>query len=291
MSFELILARKAEYGVALMCRSFGVSRSGYYAWEDRQPSARRLEEAPIGVRIREVFAEHRGRYGAPRVHAQLRREGLRLSRKRVARMMRQRGLRAHPPRRFCVTTTSDHALPIAPNVLARQFDVAAPNSAWAADITYVSTGEGWLYLAVVLDLATRAVVGWATSDSLHRDICIRALGQALRARKPSTRLVHHSDRGSQYASDEYRALLAKHALIPSMSRTGDCWDNAVVESFFATLKKELVYCNRFATHAHAEASLAAYLDVYYNHKRIHSHLGYRTPKEASLDYHSCLMAA
>jgi putative transposase len=290
VSFALVLARKAEYPVALMCRALSVSRSGYYTWEERS-RAPQLEEAPLGVRIREIFDEHKRRYGAPRVHAQLRREGFKHSRKRVARIMRQRGLRARPQRRFCITTTSQHDLPIAPNKVARQFTVAAPNSVWAADITYIETGEGWLYLAVILDLATRAVVGWATSDSLHRDVCIRALRQALRVHKPPIGLLHHSDRGSQYASKEHRALLARSGIRASMSRAGDCWDNAVVESFFATLKKELIYRTRFSTRAEADADLAHYLDVYYNHKRVHSHLGYRTPREAALDYQRSSMAA
>lgn len=280
MKFASIRAEKAVYPVALMCRALDLSRSGYHAWEERQPGPRFLEEAELAVRVREIYNEHRGRYGAPRIHAQLQREGIQVSRKRVARIMRDRGLRARSRRRFRTTTNSQHSLPVTQNLLNRDFDVHRPNTVWAGDITYVWTREGWVYLAVLLDLCTRSVVGWAVSDRLHRDLCVVALRDALRKRKPPRGLLHHSDRGSQYASAEYRAILQQYGITCSMSRRGDCWDNAVAESFFATLKKELVLDADFLTRRESTAALFSYIEGYYNRQRLHSALGYRTPLEA-----------
>jgi transposase InsO family protein len=266
-----------------MCRVLDVSASGFHAWQRRQPAARAIADALLQVRIAAIHRASRQRYGSPRVHQELRQgQQIRVGRKRVARLMRQAGLVAKRARRFRVTTQSRHPYPVAPNVLDRQFAVAQPNRAWAADITYVPTGEGWLYLAVLLDLASRRVVGWALRRTLDRELVVAALEQALRARQPGASLLHHSDRGSQYACGEYRALLAQRGITVSMSRRGDCWDNAVVESFFATFKTELVDEARWPTRVAAERAIAEFIEVWYNRQRRHSSLGYVSPVEYEL---------
>ncbi len=248
MKFALIDAEKANFPVGLMCRQLGVSRSGYYAWRTRPQSARASEDIELGARVLQVHLESHRRYGSPRVHKALAAEGRHVSRKRVVRLMKLRSLAARPLKRYVATTNSEHQLPLASNVLARRFDVEKINTAWAGDITYLATAEGWLYLAVIIDLYSRRVVGWATSDSLERTVCIEALRVALDARRPAPGLIHHSDRGVQYASSDYRDLLHQHGIVCSMSRRANCWDNAVAESFFSTLKTELVgnrvYSNR-----------------------------------------------
>jgi putative transposase len=233
----------------------------------------------------EIVAAHRrsrGTYGSPRVHAELRARGLCVGKKRVERLMREQGLEARRKRRFRRTTDSNHTLPIAPNVLARQFETNAPNEAWVTDVTYIPTGEGWLYLAAILDLFSRRVVGFAMSEQNDRALALEALQRALRARRPAAGLLHHSDRGSPYASEGYRSALREGGIVPSMSRTGDCWDNAVAESFFATLKAELVDAMRYPTRDAAMASIGDYLKRFYNHARRHSHLGYLSPVEFEL---------
>jgi putative transposase len=280
--YAFIQAEKAAFPVAFMCARLGVSRSGFYDWRRRGPSARAQSDARLA---RDVAAIHRvtcGRYGSPRVHAELRARGQRVGRKRVARLMRAQGLAARRRRRFVRTTDSRHADPIAPNVVARDFTATAPNRVWVTDITYIATGEGWLYLAAILDLFSRRVVGWALDASLATPLALAALDQALRRRDPPRGLVHHSDRGCQYASGPYRAALTARGLTASMSRAGDCWDNAVAESFFNTLKWEAVPDAGFATHAAARAALGAYLDDFYNHERRHSSLGYASPVEFEL---------
>jgi transposase InsO family protein len=232
----------------------------------------------------EIAAEHkrsRGIYGSPRVHLELRARGVRVGRKRVERLMRTNGIKGRQKRRFRRTTDSRHAQPIAPNVLARNFDPKRPDETWAGDVTYVATGEGWLYLAVLLDLFSRRVVGWAISDTNDRVLALEALKQALRLRHPRRGLVHHSDRGSPYASDEYRAALAAAGVVASMSRTGDCWD-AVAESFFATLRAELLDHARYGTQAEATMSIGDYIEGFYNPQRRHSHNGYVSPIEFEL---------
>ena len=282
MSYALTDRLASQYPVRLLCRTLGVSRSGFYAWRARrgQPeSARARTDHGLTVEIASIFREHRGRYGAPRIHAELRGRSVRVGRKRVARLMRRAKLRAARPRCSARTTDSAHALPVAGNVLGRSFEVAAPDTTWAADITYVPTGEGWLYLAVVLDLCSRRVVGHATSSALGRRLVIAALESALGRRRPASGLLCHSDRGSQYASADYQALLHQHGIACSMSRRGNCWDNAPVESFFATLKRELVDEAGYRTRVEARRSLFAYIETYYNARRRHSSLGYRTPRE------------
>jgi len=274
------IPREQRYPVRLMCRALAVSASGFYAAQHRRPSRRAREDQRLRVEIRTAHAASHRRYGAPKIHAELREHGLRCARKRVARLMRLEGLRGTTPRRFRVTTQSRHPLPIATNQLDRQFSVTVQRErdrVWAADITYLWTAEGWLYLAVVLDVASRRVIGWCADAALDDSLTVRALAQALRLRRPAPGVVHHSDRGVQYASAAYRAVLAAHGLTRSMSRKGDCWDNAVVESFFAILKNELRPDGVWPTRALARAALARYIDGWYNYQRRHSTLGYLSP--------------
>jgi transposase InsO family protein len=261
-----------------MCRVLGVSRSGLYAWRQRpRHSSRDVANAALVERIRRVHEASRGTYGSPRVHQQLRRHDVRAGKNRVARLMRASGLRGKIRRRFKVTTDSNHALPVAPNTLNRQFSASGPDRVWAGDITYIPTRSGWAYLAVVLDLHSRMVVGWAMATHMRTELVEAALGAALGARRPAPDLLHHSDRGSQYASSAYRGLLAEHGI------AADCYDNAVVESFFGSLKQELVHHERWHDAAEARAALHDYIEVFYNRQRLHSALGYRTPAEADQD--------
>ena len=277
MRFEFIHVEKATFPVSVMCDVLEVSRSGYYAWVHRPRASRDIDDEQLAVAITAIHQRSRGTYGSPRVHAELRADGHLVSRKRVERLMRELGLQARTKRRYRVTTDSAHADPIAPNVLARQFTVSEPDVAWVTDITYVWTDEGWLYLAAILDLFSRRVVGWAVSERITRELTLAALDMALVHRRPAAGLLHHSDRGCQYASSDYRAALNTRGFVRSMSRKGDCWDNAVAESFFATLKVELVYRHRFATRAAAKHALFDYIETFYNRRRRHSSLGYLSP--------------
>ena len=282
MKYACIARHEGAWPVRLMCRLLGVSRSGYYAARGRTPSAHARRDQRLRLAIRAVHAATRQRYGAPKIHAELRDQGERCGRKRVARLMRSDGLRATSARRFRVTTQSHHLQPVADNHLDRRFALSAhptPDRAWAGDITYLPTHQGWLYLAVLLDLASRRVVGWCAAPSLGQELTLGALHMALRQRRPVPGTLHHSDRGVQYASAAYQKALATHGLIPSMSRRGNCWDNAVLESFFATLKTELVSTANWATRHAAHRDLSEYIDIWYNHQRRHSTLGYRTPVE------------
>ncbi len=264
----------------LMCQVLEVARSGYYAWRKRKPSATAERQSKLTEQIREVHARNRAVYGSPRVHRDLLAADVQCSKNTVAKLMRAAGLRSKMHRRFRVhTTDSRHGHPIAPNRLNREFCQPQPDQAWGADITYVRTAEGWLYLAVVIDLCSRKIVGWATSDSLAAELCVHALEEAVRQRRPRQPVLHHSDRGVQYASDDYQGVLARHGLQPSMSRRGNCYDNAVTESFFGTLKTELVYHESYATREAARQSLFEYIEVFYNRKRRHSTLGYVSPAE------------
>jgi len=276
--FAFIATEKAAFPVRLLCRTLQVSRAGFYAWQGRPPARRGQVDARLGVEIAAIHAESRQRYGSPRIHAELMDRGCRTGRKRVARLMRDRGLAARRRRRFRTTTHSRHPFPVAPNVLARQFDRAAPDQAWVTDITYIPTGEGWLYLAVILDLYSRFAVGWAMSERITDDLTLNALGMALARRQPPQGLLHHSDRGSQYASGAYQRVLVQHQIVCSMSRRGNCWDNAVAESFFATLKVELVHDAAWTTRTAARAELFEYLEIFYNTQRRHSALGYLSPR-------------
>jgi putative transposase len=276
--FAFIAVEKACFPVRALCRVLAVSRAGFYAWHTRAPSPHAHADERLGLEIAAIHAESRQRYGSPRVHAELGDRGHRVSRKRVARLMRERRLAGRRGRRFRATTDSGHAFPVAANILARQFEQAAPDVAWVTDITYLPTGEGWLYLAAILDLCSRAVVGWAVSERLTRDLTLEALDMALRRRRPLHGLLHHSDRGSQYASGDYQAVLADQGIVCSMSRRGNCWDNAVAESFFATIKVELVHDAAWATRTAARTELFEYIEVFYNGQRRHSSLGYLSPR-------------
>lgn len=267
------------YPVSLMCSALRVSRSGFYAWRRRQPSRRAREDARLAAEIRTVHQQARGTYGSPRVHFELQQRAFQVGRHRVARLMREQGLTALFKRRFRRTTDSKHNDPIAANRLNRQFDVEGPDRVWATDITYLWTDQGWLYLAVVLDLYSRRVVGWSMAEHLRSELVLGALEMALGQRAPRDGLLHHSDRGCQYASSAYREALSQAGIVCSMSRKGDCWDNAVVESFFGTLKSELVHRRRFATRLAARTAVFEYIEVFYNRQRRHSYLGYLSPAE------------
>jgi len=277
--FEFIEAEKAQFPVRLMCRVLGVSRSGFYASRGRRPSERAREDEGLLVKIKASHQESRGTYGSPRVHSDLRDEGTRVGRKRVERLMREEGIEGCFPRRFRATTDSEHGHPVAPNLLDRRFGSAEhPNQIWATDITYVWTWEGWIYLAVVLDLFSRRVVGWRAADHMRTDLVLEALDMALGQRSlAGGALLHHSDRGSQYASEFYQRALADHGISCSMSRTGDCWDNAVVESFFGTLKCELIHRRSWPTRRAAIDAIAEYIELFYNARRKHSALGFASP--------------
>jgi putative transposase len=273
------LQAETDFPVSVMCEILCVSRTGYYAWLRRPESQRKSEDEALSKLIKEIHKESNGEYGSPKVHQELRRRGTRCGRKRVARLMRKDGLKAKTVRKFKATTNSKHSLPVAENLLDRDFTPAEPNRAWAADITYVWTKEGWLYLAVVIDLFSRAVVGWSMSERMTRTLVMDAFTLAVMRRNPPPGLIHHSDRGSQYASGDFQKLLEKHGAICSMSRKGNCWDNAPAESFFAILKRSLVFHNQYGTRAQARQSIFEYIERFYNRKRIHSSLGYRTPNE------------
>jgi transposase InsO family protein len=276
--FAFIAVEKARFPVRALCTTLGVSRAGFYAWQGRPPAPRAEADERLGLEITTIHAESRQRYGSPRIHAELLDRGHHTSRKRVARLMRHHRLAARRRRRYRVTTDSRHPFPVAPNVLARQFEQMAPDVAWVTDITYIPTGEGWLYLAVILDLCSRFVVGWAMSERITRGLTLDALDMALVRRRPLHGLLHHSDRGSQYASGDYQRVLAAAGLVGSMSRRGNCWDNAVAESFFATLKVELVHDTTWATRAAARTALFEYIEIFYNGQRRHSSLGYLSPR-------------
>ena len=264
-----------------MCRALGVSRSGYYAWRARKPSAAEVRREELTAQIATIHAEVKGRYGSPRVRAELVARGQACCVNFVAKLMREAGIAAKTKRRFQQTTDSNHSMPVAPNVLGRQFDPEEPNASWVADITYVPTREGWLYLAVVEDLFSRMVVGWSMSETMTSRLAVDALEMALARRLDlkGSALVAHSDRGSQYAGEHYQRRLRDERITCSMSRRGDCWDNAPAESFFASLKKELVHHEDYATREQARASIFVYIEAFYNRVRRHSSLGYVAPAE------------
>lgn len=284
MKFALIHAEKAYFPVARMCRLLGVTRQGYYAFAKRPTSARTESERVLCARIRVVHDASRQRYGSPRVLQELRRQGIRTSKRRVERAMRGMGLCARPPRRFRVTTAANPSHRTEPNLLARDFAAERPNQRWVTDITYVWTDEGWCYFAAILDLFSRSVVGWALDVTLSTSLPLQALAMAVGRRRPTAGLLHHSDRGCQYTSDDYRQALRRLGVTVSMSRKGNCWDNAVAESFFSTLKTELVSSRRWAGCLELRAALFEYVEVFYNRRRLHSSLGYKTPAEVENEY-------
>jgi len=270
----------------LICRVLEVSRSGYYSWQERPESDRAKRREELALRIQRVHEDNRRVYGSPRVFKELKLQGQSVCENTVADIMKERNIRAKTKRKFVPRTTdANHERPIADNVLDRQFQAELPNQKWTVDITYIPTGEGWLYLAGVIDLCSRKIVGWSMADHMETSLVSDALTMALVHRRPEQGLLHHSDRGVQYASDDYQHLLRSSGMEVSMSGKGDCWDNAVMESFWSTLKTELVHHEEFATHEAARAAIFEYIEVFYNRKRLHSSLGYQSPEafEASLN--------
>ncbi len=284
MRFCFIDAEKANYPINLMCRCLSVSQSGYYAWCRRAPSARSQEDERLKVKIAASHSASHRTYGSPRVLRDLREDGDFVSRKRVARLMCELEIEGRRKRRYRATTDSRHPFPIAPNLLMRDFEVDSPNTAWVTDITYIATLDGWLYLAAILDLYSRRVVGYAMSERIDRHLVLEALDEALRCRPGAIDVVHHSDRGSQYASHDYRDALAEAGITCSMSRRGNCWDNAVAESFFGTLKMELLYELPLQTRSVTRVAVAEYIDSFYNVRRRHSSLDYMSPLEFELKH-------
>jgi len=270
---------KAHHPITLLCEALGISRAGYYEWRHREPSERCQADEQIVAHIKAVHAEHKQRYGSPRMTIELQSKGLHVNRKRVERLMRERRLPAVFPRKFRHTTNSAHKHPVAPNLLEQKFHASGPDKVWVGDITYIWTIEGWVYLAVLIDLYSRRVVGWAADRTLSRTLAIRALKMAIRTRKPAAGLIHHTDRGCQYVSGDYQKILHHHGLVASMSGKGNCYDNAVAESFFATIKKELAHRVVFSSRSQAYRELLAFIDSYYNIKRRHSANRFLSPMQ------------
>ena len=282
MRYRFIADNLRQFHVTTMCRVLEVSRSGFYAWLTGTKSRRAIANGCLLEKIRQVHTSSRRTYGGRRVHWELRSRGESCSRNRVARLMSTHGLMAKTSRKFRATTNSKHNFDVAPNLLDRQFVVDAPNRVWATDITYIPTEEGWLYVASVMDLYSRMVVGWSMGERMTRELAMDALRMAIRQRKPAAGLLHHSDRGSQYASDDYQNLLRQHGMICSMSSKGDCWDNAVMESFFGSMKTECTHHRRYHSRSEAKRDIFHYTEIFYNHQRLHSTLGYRSPVEFEL---------
>jgi transposase InsO family protein len=286
VKFAWIKDHRRAFPVEAMCRVLGVSKAGFYASLVRPPSGRRKRREELAGKVRAVHEENRGVYGSPRVHRALAARGEKVCENTVAKVMKAQGISAKAKRKFVPRTTDgDHTFAAAPNVLGRDFAADVPDRKWAADITYVPTDEGWLYLAAVIDLCSRRIVGWSMAGHMRAELCTEALGMALAHRSPGVGLLHHSDRGVQYACEDYRHLLRSNGIVCSMSGKGDCYDNAVMESFWATLKTELVHHEHYATHEQARASIFEYVEVFYNRKRLHSALGYQSPEtfEAGLN--------
>jgi len=279
VKYEFIKEQSYKFSITLMCKLFSVSRSGYYDWLNHNPTNRELENIKIDKEILLIFNDNKSRYGAPRITKVLDKKGFNCSSKKVAKRMSILNLQAVAKRKFKVTTDSEHSKPIFDNILNRDFNTTNINQKWAGDITYIPTKEGWLYLAVIIDLHSRAVIGWAMSSKINKLLVCDALLMALFNRKFPKNVIIHSDRGSQYCSNKYRSIIANNNLIGSMSRLGNCWDNAISESFFHTLKVELVHQNNYLTRDEAKSSIFQYIEAYYNKKRLHSAIDYKTPFE------------
>jgi len=277
--FGFIQTEKATYPVRVLCRTLKVSASGFYAWCRRGLSDRAQEDAALKVEIRAAHSASGKTYGSPRILEDLKADGRHVGRKRVARLMREEGIEGQRKRRFRTTTDSRHSHPVAANHLDRSFTASAADKIWVSDITYIWTREGWMYLAAILDLFSRRVVGWSMDSRIDQTLALDALGMALRTRQPESGLLHHSDRGVQYAGTAYQERLREAGIVCSMSRKGDCWDNAVAESFFSTLKAELVHRTDYISRIQAKASVFEYIEAFYNPRRRHSALGYVSPVE------------
>lgn len=279
MKYGFIEEHKEVFSVERMCQLWKITRSGYYAWKQRGVGIRQKENQDLLNRIREAYQRGRKVYGSPRITRELKSQGISCGENRVARLMRQMGLQARVPRRWKRTTDSHHPYPVAPNLLQQQFHTKQPNRIWVSDITYIGTREGWLYVAAVLDLYSRKVIGWSMQESLSQQLVLSALRDALRQRPPEAGLIFHSDRGCQYASASMRNLLKVHGIQQSMSGTGNCYDNAVMESFFHSLKTEWVRFQSYATPSHARQSLFDYIEIFYNRVRRHSSVQYYSPND------------
>lgn len=277
MKYDFMRCNADQFSLAGMCRILSASRSGYYAWRDRRPSARQAQDLALAAHVRRVHVASREAYGARKVWKALVAEGIACGRHRVARVRRENGIEARRRRRFKVTHYARRHKSTAPDRLRRQFQAERPNQCWVGDVTFISTRAGWLYLAVLIDLCSRKVIGWAMSDRNDEPLVSAALRMAITHRQPAAGLIHHTDRGVLYSSGNYRRLMAEHGLLPSMSRHGDCYDNACAESFFSTLKNELTHGQAFATREAARMAIVSYIEGFYNRKRLHQTLGYRTP--------------
>lgn len=279
MRFKFIDKQKHDHKVQTLCRMFGVTPSGYYQWKGRGKSPREQENDFLLIKIKETYEKNRCVYGSPRITRALQRESISCSQPRVARLMRANGIVAKTQRKFKATTNANHTLPVAPDLVGQAFGVDGPNKLWVGDITYIDTDEGWLYLAKVMDAYNREIIGWAMDKRMTKELVIRAMEGAIKKRRPAQALIFHSDRGSQYASYAFRRLLTKNHIRQSMSGQGNCYDNAMAESFFKTLKTELIYQNKYQTRAEAKQDIFEYIEVFYNRQRLHSALGYKTPIE------------
>jgi putative transposase len=277
MRFRVIEAEKASIPVKRSCAILDVSESGFYAWQGRKPSQRQRDDMVLLAHVRSQFFTSHETYGSPRMTVELKEAGVAIGRHRVARLMRENGLKAFQKRRFKRTTDSAHGGLIAPNMLDQDFETTGPNQKWGVDISYIWTAEGWLYLAIVLDFFSRRIIGWSVSDRIKKDLALSALKRAIAIRRPPQDVIHHSDRGSQYCSDKYQALLKKHGFIISMSGKGNCYDNAMVETVFRTIKSELIWRTIYKTRSQAITDIEAYIDGFYNPRRRHSALGYKSP--------------
>jgi transposase InsO family protein len=281
MRYRFVAAERATFPVRTLCRIVGAGVSGFHVWLRRGPGRRRRDDRRVGERVAAIFEASRRTHGSPRVHAELRAQGVRVGRKRAARLMREGGLTvARRRRRAPRTTDSRHDLPVAPNLLDRRFAAERPDAVWLADTSYIPTGEGWLYLAAIKDVATREIVGWSMADHLRAELCTDALVMALQRRRPEPGLIHHSDRGVQYAAEPYRKVLKRHGIKQSMSRKGNCYDNAPMESLFGSLKTELVHRTTFPTREAARRAIFEYVETFYTRRRRHSGLGFLTPAQA-----------
>lgn len=280
MRYAWIEEHRDQFDVARMCRQLEVSRTGFYQWRKRPTSPRARADSLLDAHVAAIHAQRRRRYGRPRILLELREQGLPVGHERVRKSLRRQGLRPVYRRPYRITTDSDHTRPVAPNVLDRRFDGWKPDQAWVGDITYIDTQQGWLYLACVMDLASRRIVGWSMSERLKADLVLQALQAACWRRKPPPGLIMHTDRGSQYASDRHRQLLKDLRMTQSMSRLGNCWDNAAMESFFKTLKVECVYQTRYATRDQARLDIVDWIEGFYNRQRKHSAIDYLTPVAA-----------
>jgi putative transposase len=278
MKYTFISENRGRFKVDWMCKAIDISRSGYYAWRKRPESKRTKENRKLADKIKLIHMDkYKKAYGSPRIHQELKENGVPCSQNRVARVMNKEGIRAIVPRKYRATTNSKHKFPVAPNLLKQDFNVKEPNKVWVADITYIATSEGWLYLASVMDLGSRRIKGWAMSDRITQELTLNAMNMAITNTPDTNNIIHHSDRGSQYACNEYRKLLKSNGIMCSMSRKGNCWDNAPMESFFHTLKTEWAYRFKYKTRKEAKASLFGYIEIFYNRQRRHSALQYMNP--------------